>query len=85
MTNDNQILDRLAWQVLCRPLSIGEQAILLTGKEQLANHFQSNAEEARQLVSVGEYPVDDRLEVSQLAAWTLICNQLLNLDEALNK
>jgi hypothetical protein len=85
VTNDNQILDRLAWQALCRPLSIGEQAILLTGKEQLANHFQSNAEEARQLVSVGEFPVDDRLDVSELAVWTLICNQLLNLDEALNK
>ena len=82
---DDRLVDWVAEQVLCRPLTVGEQVILLAGKDQLLTYYQTHVDDARQLVSVGEQPLDETLDVSQLAAWTMIGNQLLNLDEALNK
>ncbi|MFO0951965.1 MAG: DUF1549 domain-containing protein [Isosphaeraceae bacterium] len=37
------------------------------------------------LLSVGESPYDSKLDPATLAAWTMLCNELMNLDEALNK
>ena len=41
--------------------------------------------DAKALISVGESKADAALDAAELAAWTLVCNELLNLDEALNK
>lgn len=84
-TNDDRALDTIASAVLGRPLSIAEQAMVLAGKDQLLAYYESNPEDASQLVKVGEFPVDEQLDKKLLAAWTVVCNQLLNLDEALNK
>ncbi|MBX3423293.1 MAG: DUF1553 domain-containing protein [Pirellulaceae bacterium] len=83
--DDNRALELIAQQTLCRPLSSGEQSIVLAGKDQLLAHFQANVDDARQLIAVGEYPVDSSADPGQLAAWTMVCNQMLNLDETLNK
>jgi len=37
------------------------------------------------LLAVGESPVDERLPAPELAALTMVANQLFSLDEALNK
>ena len=37
------------------------------------------------LISVGELKPDAKLNPSELAAWTMIANLLLNLDEVINK
>ena len=42
-------------------------------------------EDAQQLVSVGESPPDSTLDSATLAAWTMLANELMNLDEVLNK
>lgn len=82
---DGPIAEHIAWQVLCRPLSISEQSIVLTSKDQFQAYYQAHPEDAQQLLSVGETPVQEGLDLSQLAAWTMVCNQMLNLDEVLNK
>jgi len=84
-TNDHLLADRIGWQVLCRPLSLSEQSIVLASKDQFLAHYEAHPEDARLLISVGESPLDSDLTISQLAAWTMVCNQMLNLDEALNK
>jgi hypothetical protein len=40
---------------------------------------------AKALVSNGETAADPALDPAELAAWTLVSSQLLNLDETLNK
>jgi hypothetical protein len=40
---------------------------------------------AKKLVTVGESPVDDGLDAAELAAWTVVANILLNLDETITK
>ncbi len=51
----------------------------------LLAYYQSHADDAKQLLAVGESPVDASLDVPTLAAWTMVCNELMNLDEVLNK
>jgi len=80
-----QTLDFIAGRALGRPLSARERAIINASKKDLADYYRSKIEDARALVSVGESPVDNRLDVVELAAWTMVCNQILNLDEVLSK
>ena len=56
--------------------------------EALGKHrarFQSASEDASKLVTFGESKPAPDLAPTELAAWTLAANLLLNLDEALNK
>ena len=42
-------------------------------------------EAARQLIDVGETRPDPSLNPSELAAWTMVANLMLNLDEVINR
>ena len=47
---------------------------------------QSDAfDDVEALLAVGESKSDKALMQSELAAWTMLANQMLNLDEVLNK
>jgi len=75
----------LARRLLCRTLADDERQIVDAGLDRLLEHYASHPEQARQVVSVGESKADSRLDVHVLAAWTMLANELMNLDEALNK
>ena len=47
--------------------------------------FQQDRAAADALLSVGEWPVPAMMNRSELAAWTVLANVLLNLDEALSR
>jgi hypothetical protein len=51
----------------------------------LSAYYQSHPEDAQALITVGESKPDATLAPPTLAAWTMLVNQLLNLDEVLNK
>ena len=78
-------LDFIAQRALGRPLSVREKEIINGSKKNLADYYRSKTEDAKALVAVGESPVDNSLDVVELAAWTMICNHILNLDEVLSK
>ena len=82
---DTKAIDVIARRALCRSVSAKELSIVLAGKKDLLAYYQANLDDARALISVGESSIGEGLDVSQLAAWTMVCNQFLNLDEALNK
>lgn len=48
-------------------------------------NFQENPQKAKEFVSVGEYPVDDTLDLSELAAMAMVTHTMLNQDEAFMK
>lgn len=62
-----------------------EQAELLTAYRDYLAEFRRDGSAARRLIAVGESKPDGRFDPSELAAWTLIGNLLLNLDEVINK
>ena len=83
--DDVKVVDFIAQRVLCRGVSDREFAILVASKIELFEYYESNPEDAKALIAVGESKADEKLDASELAAWSMVCNQVLNLDEVLNK
>ena len=75
----------MAARVLLRPLKDEENNVLLSTAEALEKQFSQDAQSAAAFLAVGGAKVNANLPAPQLAALTLIANQLFNLDEALNK
>ncbi len=84
-TDDHARLNAAALRLLCRPLKPEELPILTKSLAQLRAHYAKNAADAEALLKVGDSKSDEKLSKPELAAWTMVCSQLLNLDEVLNK
>ena len=78
-------IDFMALRILNRPMRPEEAKVVQTVFKELLEHYKANPEDAKKLVAVGEAKVDPTLDAPTLAAWTMVANQLMNLDEALNK
>ena len=73
----------IAKRILSRTLADKELAVVTRIKASILDHYKAKPEDAKALIAVGESKADATLDPAELAAWTMICNQLLNLDEAL--
>jgi hypothetical protein len=78
-------LDFMTARVLARSLDSRERDIVRGAYEDYLSHYQGNQSDADRLLSVGESPLEGIPARAELAALTMVANQLLNLDEALNK
>ena len=75
----------LSMRVISRPMRPEEVAVCRTAYEDLLKHYQSHNEDTKQLLAVGESKRDESVNPAEHAAWTMLANQVMNLDEALNK
>ena len=82
---DENVLSFIAAKALGRPFSNLEKKVLLEDKQVFLEHYRSTPNDAKSLLEIGSSPVDQQFDKSMLAAWTLVCNEVLNLDEVLNK
>lgn len=78
-------LDFMAERLIARPLKPREQKIVAAGLKDLLAHYRQAPHAAAALIKVGESKADASLDQPTLAAYTMVANQLLNLDEVLNK
>jgi hypothetical protein len=78
-------LDLLARRLLARPWRAEEAPAVQAALADLSAWYQGHVEEAKQLIVVGESKADTSLDPATLAAWTMLANELMNLDEVLNK
>ena len=83
-TSDDRI-DFIARRVLARPFRPEEQAVVEASLSRLEAYYQSHPDQAAKLLAVGELKADPALDPPALAAWTMLANELMNLDEFLNK
>ena len=83
--DDERTLDLIARRLLSRPLSEVEKNLMQSSHLSLLSHYQTTPEDTAALLAVGESPAEKAIAPPVLAAWTMVCNQLMNLDEALNK
>jgi len=83
--DDAQRIDYIARRILSRSFTEKETAIVKKILEDLLDTYNANPDDAKALLNDGETKSDVKLNQAQLAAWTMVCNQVLNLDEALNK
>ncbi len=80
-------IDRLARRILARPLRPDEFAEVTASFKDMSEFYLSAPEEAEKLLAVGEAKPPENLagQAVPLASFTMVANQLLNLDEVLNK
>jgi hypothetical protein len=75
----------LARQILARPLRPEEARVAQASLERLLAYYRGHAVEAKQLLAAGESKPVVGLDPAMVAAWTMLANELLNLDEVLCK
>ncbi len=78
-------LEALAKRLLARPLRPEEARVAGGVLGDLLAHYKAHPDDAKKLLTVGEAKADPTLDASTLAAWTMLANQMMNLDEVLNK
>ena len=81
---DDARIDFIAARVLARPFAADEQAIVQRSLADLKAWYAAHPEEARKLVAVGDAQATTD-DAPQLAAWTMLTNEVMNLDEFLCK
>ena len=47
--------------------------------------FKKNPDRAKALIAIGEIPADDKYNAAELAAYTMVGNLIMNLDEFITK
>lgn len=77
--------DFMARRLLARPWRPEEMKVLQASVGELLGYYQGHADDAKKLIGVGESKADPALDAGTLAAWTMVVNELMNLDEVLNK
>ncbi|QEH38815.1 Planctomycete cytochrome C [Aquisphaera giovannonii] len=75
----------LAERLLARPLRPEEMAVVRASVDRLAAFYRSHPEDATKLLAVGELRPPAGVDPPTLAAWTMLANEMMNLDEVLNK
>ncbi|NND95946.1 MAG: DUF1553 domain-containing protein, partial [Pirellulaceae bacterium] len=77
---------RYGFQLACgRPPSDAETKVLMKAHSQFADQFRRDKPSALQLLSIGETPRDDSIDLSDHAAMTMTASLILNLDETITK
>ncbi len=77
--------DFLALRLLARPFADEERSVVDRSLAELVDYYRQHADDAAKLIAVGESKRDAALDSATLAGWTMLANQLMNLDEVLNK
>ncbi len=72
-------------QCVLRSPTQAEVGDLVAVYEQNLADYKADPESAKKLIAIGELPPKPDLPAEELAAWTLVANLVLNLDEVINK
>lgn len=67
-----------------RPTAIVRK-ILVDGYHEEVEAFRNDEQRAQKLVATGEFPRDEKLDVAEHAAWTVVASMILNMDQCLTR
>ena len=85
-TTTTRRLDFVAKRLLARPFRAEELPIVQGSRSPSCRRTTAATPTTRsKLIAVGESKADAALDPAELAAWTMLANELMNLDEVLNK
>ena len=83
--SDPDRLDLAYRLVISRKPTDKERPILLAAVRRLRAEYVNDKDAAEELLAVGESKRDEKLDVVDHAAYTAVCLEILNLDEAVTK
>jgi hypothetical protein len=72
-------------QVTCRLPNAAEASVLLDGFNRQLVHYRHNHDAATALLKIGATPANPKLDPTELAAYTMTCSVILNLDETVTR
>ena len=78
-------LDRMSEILVAHDPRPQAMSVLESSLDQMRKHYASDPKAAHALVNEGESKPAANISEPELAAWTMIANEMLNLDETLNK
>jgi hypothetical protein len=81
----HQRINRMSELLLARDPSAPMAAALETSLQKMQQHFAKDPKAAHSLVEIGEKKRDVHIPEPELAAWTMVASEILNLDETINK
>ena len=84
-SDDGTRLRQLVRRVLSRSPQNDELSLLRDLLQRQRQRFLLAPANAKMLVSVGEWKLDESIDVIELAAMTVVAHTLLNLDEAMTR
>jgi mono/diheme cytochrome c family protein len=82
---DAERLQFVAGRLLARPFRPEELKVVRASLKGLLADYRAKPAEAAKLVAYGEAKADPKLDAATLAGWTMLVNEVMNLDEVLNK
>ena len=83
--SDESRLNFIAVRLLARPLAVDEKPVAERSLQGLLSYYREHADDAKHVIAIGESRPDTNLDPRTLAGWTMLANELMNLDEVLNK
>jgi hypothetical protein len=78
-------INRMSEILLAHDAPAPMAAVLETSFHRMQQHYAKDAKAAHLLVEVGEKKRDTSIPDPELAAWTVVASEMLNLDETVNK
>lgn len=85
LPDDGARLDWIAQRLLARDWKAEERPILVASLKELRTYYSADKSAAEKLLAVGQSKSPSDIEPTELAAWTMLINEVMNLDEVLNK
>jgi len=78
-------IDLMSEILLSRDAPPQMEAVLEGSVKQMQRHFELDPKAAQQLLGVGEMQRNQAIPAPELAAWTMVASEMLNLDETVTK
>lgn len=80
-----QRIQYLSEILLSRDPSPRMESVLERSLKQMEEHYSADPKAAHDLIAVGEKQRNPTIPAPELAAWTMVVSEMMNLDETLNK
>lgn len=78
-------LSAIGVRLLARPFRAKEVEVLKASLSDLMQYYRLHEAEAKELLQYGESKPEATMDAATLAAWTMLVNEVMNLDEVLTK
>ena len=80
-----QRVNRMSEILLAHDPSEATAKAIEASLQQMQQHYAKDSKAAHSLIEIGEKKPDASIPAPELAAWTIVASEMLNLDETLNK
>jgi hypothetical protein len=78
-------IDEISLRLLDRKLATDERAHVRATLDNATKYYAANPEDAKLAIATGEMKAPESIPAADLAAWSLVASQILNLDETVTR